>query len=197
MPNVDMQSYVYGFKPRYIETMRDDHITFASSITLCRAENLAEPWCLSAPSSRASPAQRRALSGATRARVPPLPPSPHDEKLSDVGYGKQWERLREIWIKSGGRYSVSPAVSGAGSLGLQGLPAGRYGWRLSLPHPDHEWSSKHLLKRCQVLLDTPDCDLALMCGVDLQCHVARIDHTQACALDVASLAAVQRLGQAE
>src|SRR5262249_7754042 len=86
---------------------------FAPSLTLGRAENLAEPWCLSTPSSRPSPAQRRALSGTTRARVPPLPPSPHGEPLSDVGYGAPWERPREIWIKSGGSYSVSPSVQTA------------------------------------------------------------------------------------
>ena len=33
--------------------------------------------------------------------------------------------------------------------------------------------------------------------VDMQCHVLRIDNTQACALDEASMAAVQILRQAE
>src|SRR4029434_6675512 len=62
---------------------------------------------------------------------------------------------------------------------------------------DHEWSSKHPLKRRQVLLDTPDFNLALMRCVDLQCHVLRIDHTQVCILDEASMATVQMLSQAE
>ena len=68
---------------------------------------------------------------------------------------------------------------------------------MSLPHPDRKWSSKHPLKRRQVLLDTPDFNLTILRCVDLQGHVARIDHTQACALDVASMATVQMLGQAE
>jgi hypothetical protein len=68
---------------------------------------------------------------------------------------------------------------------------------MSLPHPDHEWSSKHFLQCGQVFLHTPDFDLAVMRGVDMQCHMARIDHTQARALDEASMATVQILCQAE
>ena len=68
---------------------------------------------------------------------------------------------------------------------------------MSLPHPDHEWSSKHFLQRCQVFLYTPDFDLAVMCGVDIQCHMVRIDQTQARALDEASMATIQILCQAK
>ena len=58
-------------------------------------------------------------------------------------------------------------------------------------------ASKYLLKRGQVLLHTPDFDLAVMRCVDMQCHVLRIHNTQACVLDEASMATVQILCQAE
>ena len=71
-------------------------------------------------------------------------------------------------------------------------------WMASmLSHLDHELASEHLLKRGQVFLHAPDFDLAVMRCVDMQCHVLRIDNTQACALDEASMAAVQILRQAE
>lgn len=64
-------------------------------------------------------------------------------------------------------------------------------------HLDYELASEHLLKRGQVLLHTPDFDLTVMRCVYMQCHVLRIDNTQACALDEARMAAVQILCQAE
>ena len=57
--------------------------------------------------------------------------------------------------------------------------------------------SKHLLKRGQVLLDTSDFDPAIMCDIDMQCHVLHIDNARACTLDKASWATVQILRQAE
>jgi predicted nucleic acid-binding protein len=46
-----------------------------------RAEHLAEPSCITAPSAHASGAQRCALSGPTRARVHALQASTHDEMV--------------------------------------------------------------------------------------------------------------------
>ena len=68
---------------------------------------------------------------------------------------------------------------------------------MSLPHLDYKWLSKHFLQRGQVFLHTPDFHLAVMRGVDMQCHMVRIDRTQTCALDEASMATIQILCQAE